>query len=444
MPKETSTSSRRRRIPIQIWVALITTIGVIVAGIFGSPMLTVLIQGTPVPTITLTGTPPPTLTNTIILSMTPTATITPSPTPVPECQAELADKIFKRILAQDSSLADALGSQMMPRPTCVWSSYQPFEGGEMIWRSDVLYPTDIYVLFSSGEWKSFKSNYKSGSPLRSCDAKPSKGNLLQPILGFGKVWCDQDLMGNLGYAVVEEKPLDRPRQTFENGWLILINNSVYVLFDEKGTWMGIRAFEDRPISLQSQSELKAPEANLELGQGLVNLPDSSLSIPDPLSGKPLIVPFDVGWKASTQCEYLSSRPENIQIETDISHPLKVYLLLQAGWGTEEYDGQRIGKVTLEFDESSIEIPLILGTNIRDWADRPPAVTSVSSSSSQLAWEGTDPNGTPGRMDILINDIPRNYWPLTLKRIQIWDESLNSTGKLDPCIHLLAVTVRYLP
>jgi hypothetical protein len=415
----------------------ITVIGTIIAALLAAPWIKDVFQHAPTPTLS------PTPTNTIAPNLT--STFTPTSKPVAECPIELADSIFKRVLAQDPSLTDALGSQMMPRPTCVWSSYQPFEGGEMIWRSDVLYPTDIYVLFSSDEWKSFKSNYKSGAPLRSCDAEPSKEKLLQPVLGFGKVWCDQDLIGELGYAIIEEKPLDRPRQTFENGWLILINNTVYVLFDQKGTWVGIRAFEDRPISLQSQSELKAPEANLGLGQGPVNLPKNSLSILDPLSGKPLIVPFDLGWKVSTQCEYLSSRPENVQIGVNISHPLNVYLLLQAGWGLKDYDGHRIGKVTLEFNNSnSIEIPLILGTNIRDWADRSTAVTNVSSSSSQLAWEGKDPNGTPGRMDILINDIPSNYWPLTLKRIQIWDESRNSIGRLDPCIHLLAVTVRHLP
>lgn len=316
----------------------------------------------------------------------------------------------------------------------------------MIWRSDRLNPTDIDVLFPSGIWEAFKSNYKSGAPLHSCAAEPPREYHLQPILGFGKTWCDNPgIQKDLGYAIIQEKPLDRPLQTFENGWLMLINNAVYALFEPAGNWTSFPAFDYRTLSLQPGSELSAPEANLGLAQGVVSLPAASLSTFDALSGRPLLVPFDVGWKASTQCEYLADRPDHIRIEANVSHPLSVYMLLQAGWGIRAYDGQRIGKVSLEFDgDRSYDTPLILGDNIRDWADRSAAVAEVSSLNSRLAWEGTAPDGTLGRMDILINEIPATYWSTTLKSIHIWDETIGSTGAMDPCIHWLAATVKYLP
>jgi hypothetical protein len=435
----------KRQEPINrtaIITTTITVVGTIIAALVAAPWIKDVLQRIPTPTSAPTE---------MFLVLEPTNTITPSmintttPTSIPECQTELADGSFKQVLAQNLSLTNTLGSRMMPVPTCLWSSYQPFEGGEMIWRSDTLFPTDIYVLFSSGEWKAYKSNYKSGSPLYSCDTQPNKEKLLQPILGFGKVWCtNEEVKQSLGYANIEENPLDRPRQTFENGWLILINNTVYVLFNS-GNWRAIPSFDYKTVSLQSVSELKAPETNLGLAQGIVDLPKSPLLILDPLSGRPLVVPFDIGWKVSTQCEYIPDRSSSIQIGTNISNSLTVYLLLQAGWGLKDYDGQRIGKVSLEFDnDESIDIPLVLGDNIRDWADRPSAVTQVSSSYSQLAWEGKDPNGVPGRIDILVHNIPYKYQALTLKSIQISDESSTTIGKRDPCIHLLAITVKHLP
>jgi len=195
-PREANLNRIYRQWKTVFWIAIFTILGGFVGFMIGSAAQGQVVPSTPAnrsATMLAETSSPFIVTSTSMPSVTPslTATITLLPTPTPECQVELAERTFKRVLAQDPGLASALGPKMMPQPTCVWSSYQPFENGEMIWRSDVLFPTDVYVLFSSGEWKPFKSNYKSGSPLRSCEAEPSNGNGLQPILGFGKVWCDQ-------------------------------------------------------------------------------------------------------------------------------------------------------------------------------------------------------------------------------------------------------------
>ncbi|MEW5939503.1 MAG: hypothetical protein AB1750_07570, partial [Chloroflexota bacterium] len=394
----------------------------------------------------------------IIIQRIPTAPTATLPPPAPtyinaqtspsnsECQVEIVDGIFQRIVTQNPSLEIALGAKMMPEPSCIWSSHQLFEGGEMIWRADILYPTDIYVLFSSGQLDAFKSNYKSGSPLQSCSIGTPTKDRLQPILGFGKVWCDnQQVKRELGYAISEEKALYRGIQTFENGWLILINNDVYALIETEKKWESVRAFEYKTISLRAQSELLSPEANLGLGQGTVTLPKDPIQILDPFSGMPLAVPFDMGWKSTTQCGYLPNRPAAIHVDTNVPRPRSLYLLVQAGWGTKEYEGNYIGKVALELtDDTNIETPLILGNNIRDWADRSNAVTEKTSPNLWTAWTGFDPNGIPGRMDILIIDVPSVYWLLTVKSVQIVDESVNSVNNMNPCIHLLAVTVKYSP
>jgi hypothetical protein len=184
------------------------------------------------------------------------------------------------------------------------------------------------------------------------------------------------------------------------------------------------------ISLQSFSELSSPETNLGLAPGRNYLLD---------------IPFDTGWKASTQCSYLPNQPESFQLEASISNPTNVYLLIQAGWGLVKYDGMQIGNVRLGFsDGSNLDTPLTLGLNIRDWAwENPAAVNTVSSPESSPAWEGNAPDGTPGGMDVLTIDIPRSQSELTLTSIQIADQSWSTVGESDPCIHLVALTVKYL-
>lgn len=184
------------------------------------------------------------------------------------------------------------------------------------------------------------------------------------------------------------------------------------------------------ISLQPWSELASPETNLGLPPGQHRL---------------LEIPFVTGWTSSTQCSYSRARPEVIQVDTHISNPVGVYLLIQAGWGLTQYDGQQIGNVRLEFsDGSSFDTPLILGFNIRDWAwENPMAVNTASSLTLQPAWKGKAPNGTPGGMDILTIDIPDSQARSMLTKIEISDLSQSMIGDINPCIHVVALTVKNL-
>jgi len=182
------------------------------------------------------------------------------------------------------------------------------------------------------------------------------------------------------------------------------------------------------LSLESQSEISAPETNLGLGPGLNYLID---------------IPFETGWKISTQCSHIQERPTTVTLNADVTAPQYVYLLLQAGWGIIEYRDKRIGNIRLNFsDGSSLDVSLTLGYNIRDWTrDDPQAVTTVFSTDLQSAWEGTAPDGRRGGMDVLTIRIPNKKDRLT--DIQISDVSQTTIGNINPCIHLMAVTVKYL-
>jgi len=59
-----------------------------------------------------------------------------------------------------------------------------------------------------------------------------------------------------------------------------------------------------------------------------------------------------------------------------------------------------------------------------------------------AWRGTLPDNVVGGMDILTIPILSNYQDKTLEKFVLSDTSLTTTGNLNPCVHLLAVTVKH--
>lgn len=184
------------------------------------------------------------------------------------------------------------------------------------------------------------------------------------------------------------------------------------------------------ISLEPYSELSAPETNLGLAPGQYSASD---------------IPFTVGWKASTQCSHIPERLQSIVIETNIPNSKFAYFLLQAGWGWSRYRDKKIGEIIFHFaDGSSATTSLSLGYNIRDWSRNNDSnvVTLVFSPDVFSAWEGTAPDGRKGGIDMLTIRIPPDKTNQTLSGIEILDLSESSVGDVDPCIHVIAVTVKY--
>lgn len=182
------------------------------------------------------------------------------------------------------------------------------------------------------------------------------------------------------------------------------------------------------ISLQ---EIGSPEeSNLGLEAGINNLLD---------------IPFETGWTLTTQCADRGRLPAKVLMGMSVPQPRNVYLLLQAGWALQEFDGKELGSVLLGFhDGEQLRIPLILGYNIRDWSrNKPEAVNTATSPMLQEAWQGTTEEDYIGGMDVLTIEIPGEYHQSTLTSIQINDNSIITTGSYNPCIHLLSVTVEYV-
>lgn len=163
----------------------------------------------------------------------------------------------------------------------------------------------------------------------------------------------------------------------------------------------------------------------------------------------LDIPFETGWTVTTQCADRTSLPTAIEVPTTIPNPINVYMLIQAGWGMQQFAGKEIGAISLTFSDGTngrtIRVPLIIGGNIRDWArHNPAAVTSATSPTLREAWSGTAPDGvTIGGIDMLTIEIPTEYRHSTLTNIEIADTSIAEVASENPCIHLLALTVEHL-
>jgi hypothetical protein len=217
------------------------------------------------PTPTGTFTPPPTDTPT----STPTATATPTPNlaataVVQEVQAELqiiATRQQVIVVAADEqtectikpegdfvriwdTYSDTLGCPVYPEPIGGFFAEQPFENGHMMW-SSVLDEIFVMVGEEDGWWMSFdKEQIDAFKPSDegSCEADIPENdqNLLQPVRGFGAVWCGiPDIRKEIGLATIKEFPgEDSLLQEYENGYILRDSfGRIYILFKEDKTFV---------------------------------------------------------------------------------------------------------------------------------------------------------------------------------------------------------------
>lgn len=182
------------------------------------------------------------------------------------------------------------------------------------------------------------------------------------------------------------------------------------------------------ISLAESSLLETPEANLGLLPNPQRLAD---------------IPFEPGLKISTQCQHDTEKYQtSISISTYIEEPRQIHILIQAGNGNVDFNGNTIGKITLYFDNGQRFVePLVLGHNIRDWRLNLPDfyVNTISSYDIQEVWRGKTTDGIDGHIDLLTIKIPKELHETTLNNIEVTDTSLATVGSQDPCIHLIAIT-----
>jgi hypothetical protein len=210
--------------------------------------------GTPTPTGTPPATEPPAPRPTSTPTPTPTATPTPTftptptltPTPMLTCPFDAAGA-FNSLW---QAYRDKLGCPLFQVPKPIQDAEQPFENGHMFWRQD---SDDIYVVYEhgvlAGTYQTFPDSWSEGDPPYACAASPPPGRL-QPIRGFGVVWCS---LGGpnvaIGWGLEEEAGFwagsgDPLVQDFERGVILRDSDGTtqglaYVLFSSSGTFVRV-------------------------------------------------------------------------------------------------------------------------------------------------------------------------------------------------------------
>jgi hypothetical protein len=121
------------------------------------------------------------------------------------------------------------------------AAYQPFEGGQMVWRGDT---REIYVLFNDGGYATFEDTWSEGEPV-GIDETPPQG-LLAPERGFGELWWNQPAVrerlgwataGEVGYtAVIETAHISPGRYPSTDTFLTLPDYRVVQLSGRFLTW----------------------------------------------------------------------------------------------------------------------------------------------------------------------------------------------------------------
>lgn len=183
------------------------------------------------PTSTAAPTPAPTRAPATASSptLTPVPVLSPTPTREDPCSRSVDTRLQE---AYVSFGEEELGC---PRADAVFGdwAWQPFERGDMLWHGS---SGVIYVFEEDGDWRGYTDDWREGMPDLSCEADPPVG-LLQPVRGFGRIWC---LVGEareaVGWAVEPETAVAGISQEFDGGVLMEWAGNPRLLRGD-GTWV---------------------------------------------------------------------------------------------------------------------------------------------------------------------------------------------------------------
>jgi hypothetical protein len=143
-----------------------------------------------------------------------------------------------------------LGCPLSAEAAPVRDAEQAFENGRMLWREDL---REIYVLYEvgplAGTYEALADSWLEGDPALSCPASPPAGRL-QPIRGFGRVWCQLGAgAAAIGWGLEEEAGFwegngDPLVQEFSGGTAFrdsagTAQGWVYLLFRDNGTFLRV-------------------------------------------------------------------------------------------------------------------------------------------------------------------------------------------------------------
>lgn len=140
-------------------------------------------------------------------------------------------QLFRRFLEGNGAIHGRLGGGMedAQNPTI---AFQPFEGGQILWRGD---RNELFVLYNDRSWQQHANPWRQGLPTHG-NYSPPPGRY-EPLLGIGLLWRNlRGPQGRLGWATTPQADGRGIVQRFQHGLMFYnpITRQLYVLYDEGG------------------------------------------------------------------------------------------------------------------------------------------------------------------------------------------------------------------
>lgn len=303
------------------------------AQITPSPAAAGLITATLTATSTITLTPSATPT----VVMTPTAT--PTTTPTPPCAIAPDPRLTDLHVEAELGCARTAAGQ-------VWSAWQTFEGGSMLWRSD----TDTaYVFYANGTWFPVTERWDGATPTGRGDPPPG---LQAPVRGFGYVWSNrEDIFRGLGWATAAEKGFCALTQDFDRGFIL--RSSDVPSCTPENLYNSATAADFVPVALA------ASEAGRWHG-------DAAAQLPEPQTGAP---PAETTTRPPAQGVYTAPRLEGVTLDGDFAEWPADWLPLNAiVYGPDNHTGP--GDLSANFQVGWNANGLLFAVRVNDDVLRP--------------------------------------------------------------------------
>jgi hypothetical protein len=135
-----------------------------------------------------------------------------------------------------NTVQQRLGCPVNGGSAIIGMATQPFERGNMYWRSDT---QQIYALAANGQFWQVADTWNESLPSED-PAFAAPAGVLQPVRGFGLVWrSNAAIRDALGWATQPEAQYNGFWQDFERGAMFVGNsNLVYAIFTAEGQHSG--------------------------------------------------------------------------------------------------------------------------------------------------------------------------------------------------------------
>jgi hypothetical protein len=136
-------------------------------------------------------------------------------------------QIFLLLVTDNPTIGTKLGKGLedAQNPTI---AYQPFEGGQMVWRGDT---NQIFVFHNDSSWQVYDNPWRPGEPVSANLQPPAER--YEPVLGFGEVWRSLGASGSkLGWATGTQSDGRGTAQRFQFGTMLYnpVNDLMYVMY----------------------------------------------------------------------------------------------------------------------------------------------------------------------------------------------------------------------